>query len=144
MHGTYLDTHRWWENYFHCFLSFVWAFSKRQAFLVVSANIIGICPFLLLVFFKVEQIETRGRPLFYVFLPSVISGPVALIFSGFLFVRFLRFFLWSVKTSSLAKYDYVDYCEIFMLLVGKKKLWKQRGIWVWIRAFAHTRARSLM
>ena len=58
--------------------------------------------------------------------------------------RRLRFVLWSVKTSSLAKYDYVDYCENFMLLVGKKKLWKQRGIWVWIRAFDHTRARSWM
>ena len=35
-------------------------------------NIICICPFLLLVFFKVEQLETTGRPLFYVFWPSVI------------------------------------------------------------------------
>ena len=50
----------------------------------------------------------------------------SVIFSGFLFVWFLRFFLWSSKASSLAKYDYVDYCDIFMLLVGKEKTLKTK------------------
>ena len=144
MHGTYLDTHRRWENYFHCFLSFVWAFQKGKLFSswVRLFYNIGICVFLSLA--SQSWTVRNNRQTSVLCFLTFCYCPVALIFSGFLFVLLLRFFLWSVKTSSLAKYDYVDYCENFMLLVGKKKLWKQRGIWVWIRAFDHTRARSWM
>ena len=39
---------------------------------------------------------------------------------------FFRVLFMICKTSSLAKYDYVDYFEIFMLLVGKKKTLKTK------------------
>ena len=170
MHGTYLDTHRRWENYFHCFLSIVWAFQKGKLFSswVRLFYNIGICVFLSLASQSWTVRNNRQTSvlcfLTFCYSPWRLFFRVLICAISALFLacvqtitklwlvnqslissaRRLRFLLWSVKTSSLAKYDYVDYFEIFMLLVGKKKLWKQRGIWVWIRAFDHTRARSWM